>query len=112
MAVSPGFVEFLKDQLSEFGPVSVRRMFGGAGIYRDGVMFALIAGEVLYLKADDLTRTEFESEGLAPFVYSTRNGTNTIMSYWRAPERCLDDPQEMAEWASKAWAAALRARKP
>jgi DNA transformation protein len=87
-------------------------MFGGAGIYRDGVMFALIADESLYLKADDLSKPDFEAEGLSPFAYATKNGTNTIMSYWRAPERCLDDPQEMAEWAKKALAAALRARKP
>jgi DNA transformation protein len=87
-------------------------MFGGAGIYRDGIMFALVADEALYFKADELTKGEFEAEALTPFAYSTKNGTNTIMSYWRAPERCLDDPQEMAEWAKKAWEAALRARKP
>jgi DNA transformation protein len=110
--VSPGFLEFLKDQLSEFSPVSMRRMFGGAGIYRDGVMFALIADEALYFKADELTKPEFEVEGLMPFTYATKNGANTTMSYWRAPERCLDDPQEMVEWARKAWEAALRARKP
>src|SRR5438477_8969247 len=110
--VSRGFVEFLKDQLSAFGPVSVRPMFGGAGIYRDGVMFALIAGEVLYLKADEQTKAEFEDEGLAPFAYATRGGSNTIMSYWRAPERCLDDPDARTESAATAWAAAVRVRKP
>ena len=87
-------------------------MFGGAGVYRDGVMFALIAGEALYFKADELTTAEFEAEGLTPFIYPTKNGTNTLMSYWRAPDRCLDDPHEMVEWAAKALAAALRARKP
>jgi DNA transformation protein len=110
--VSPDFIEFLKDQLSEFGPVTVRRMFGGAGIYRDGVMFALIAEEILYFKADDLTKPDFEAESLAPFTYATKNGANPIMSYWQAPERCLDDPQEMVEWARKAWSAASRTRKP
>jgi DNA transformation protein len=112
MGVSPDFVEFLKDQLSEFGPVSVRRMFGGAGIFRNGTMFALVAGETVYFKADHQTKPEFEAEGLAPFSYSTKNGTNTLTSYWRAPERCLDDPEMMVEWAGKAWGAALRAHKP
>jgi DNA transformation protein len=87
-------------------------MFGGAGIYCEGVMFALIADEMLYFKSDDLTRPDFQAEGLAPFAYRTRHGTHTLTSYWRAPDRCLDDLEAMAEWASKARSAALRARKP
>ena len=112
MGVSPSFIEFIKDQLAGFGPVSARRMFGGAGICRDGVMFGLIADDALYFKADDVTRPDFEAEELGPFVYTTKTGTNTLTSYWRVPERCFDDPGEMAEWAGKAHAAALRARKP
>jgi DNA transformation protein len=108
--VSPGFLDFLKDQLSGVGPVSVRRMFGGAGIYRDGVMFALVADETLYLKVDGLTVADFEAENLGPFVYGTGKGPNTIHSYRRAPERCLDDPQIMAEWAETALEAAFRQR--
>jgi DNA transformation protein len=111
MGVTPGFIEFLKDQLADLGPVTVRRMFGGAGIYHDGVMFALVAEETLYFKADELTKADFEAEGLGPFVYAGRNGANIVMSYWRAPERCLDDPQEMVEWARTGMESALRARK-
>jgi DNA transformation protein len=110
--VSPDFLEFLKDQLASFGPVTIKRMFGGAGLYREGVMFGLVDGENLYLKADERTREAFEAEGLLPFSYRTKHGTNTLTSYWRAPERCFDDPDEMAAWAERAWAAALRARKP
>lgn len=112
MSVSGEFIEFIKDQLAGFGPVTIKRMFGGAGLYRDGLIFALIADEVVYFKADDITRPDFEAEKLGPFVYGTKNGKNTIMSYWRAPERCMDDPSEMVEWARKAHAAALRASKP
>lgn len=112
MSVGAEFAEFLKDQLAGFGPVTIKRMFGGAGIYRDGLMFALVADEVVYFKADDINRPDFEAEGLSPFVYDAKAGKNIIMSYWRAPERCLDDPAEMAEWARKAHAAALRASKP
>lgn len=110
MTVSAGFSEFLKDQLSEFGAVTIRRMFGGAGIYRDGLMFALVASDVVYFKADDVNRPDFEALGLGPFVYAGKDGRNTIMSYWRAPESCLDDPSEMADWAARAFAAALRSR--
>jgi DNA transformation protein len=111
MAASAEYLDFIKEQLSGFGPVSVRRMFGGAGIFRDGLMFALIADETLYLKADAISQGEFETLSLPPFTYGT-GGKRTIMSYWRAPEACLDDQNEMTEWARKAYAAALRAQKP
>ncbi|MEW5962805.1 MAG: TfoX/Sxy family protein [Pseudomonadota bacterium] len=108
MTASDGFIELLKDALQALGPVSVRRMFGGAGVYADGVMFALVADDTLYLKADETTRGAHETEGLGPFVYRGQGKTVT-MSYWRAPERLLDDPDEMAEWARRALAVARRA---
>jgi len=107
VSTSAEYLDFIKDQMADFGPVSVRRMFGGAGIYRDGVIFALVVGEDLFLKADDRTRGDFEAEGLGPFTYATKNGPNTITSYWRAPSRCLDDRDEMTLWCRKAYEAAL-----
>lgn len=108
MTASDGFIELLKDSLSGLGPVSVRRMFGGAGVYADGVMFGLVADDTFYLKADDETKSGFEAEGLAPFVYEGSGGTVT-MSYWRIPERVLDDPDEMVGWARAAIGVARRA---
>lgn len=108
MSASPGFVELVKDALSGLGPVSVRRMFGGAGVYADGVMFGLIADDTLYLKADSDTKRAFEAEGLAPFLYAGR-GKTIAMSYWRIPDRLLDDPDEMAAWARTALDVARRA---
>jgi DNA transformation protein and related proteins len=108
MSASAGFVELLMDALSGLGPVSVRRMFGGAGVYADGVMFGLVADDTLYLKADDETKRAFEAEGLEPFGYQGR--TKRIdLPYWRAPERLLDDPDEMVAWARTALAVARRA---
>jgi len=112
VSTSAEFLDFIVEQMAGFGPVNVRRMFGGAGIFRDGVMFALVAGEVLYLKADDVTKARFEAEGLGPFTYATRRESRTVMSYWRAPERCLDDPDEMTDWCRAAMAVALKAAKP
>jgi DNA transformation protein len=109
VSLSREFAEFLKEQMAGFGPVSVKPMFSGAGIFRDGLMFALVANDVLYFKADDTSRSEFEAEGLGPFVYGTKAGKNTVMSYWRAPERCLDDAEEMSQWCRKAFAVALKA---
>ena len=88
MAVSNEYRTFIQDQLEGFGPVTVRAMFGGAGVFRDGIMFGLIADETLYFKIDDTTKGDFEAEGSEPFVY-TKAGKATAMSYWRVPETAL-----------------------
>jgi len=112
LAASGELIAFLKEQMSGFGPVSVRRMFSGAGFFRDGLMFALVADDVLYLKADETSRSFFEEEGLEAFSYATSKGSNTIMSFRRAPERCFDDPDDMTEWCRLAFGAAVRANAP
>jgi DNA transformation protein len=112
MPTTDGYIDFLKDQLAGLGNVTLRRLFGGAGVYCDGVMFALVADDTLYLKADETSRADFEAEGLEPFTYRAKGGRNTVMSYWRAPERLFDEPDEMLDWARKALAAARRAVKP
>jgi DNA transformation protein len=101
--------DHISELFAQFRPVNVRRMFGGAGIYADGVMFALISREVIYLKADDATRVSFEQEGCTPFSYQARGETREIHSYWRMPERLYDDPDELAIWAERALAIARRA---
>ena len=113
LSTSAGFLEFLTEQMAGFGPVTVRRMFGGAGVFRDGVMFALIVDEVLYLQGRS-TRTRRRFQGRRPKSRSLtrrRKARRTVMSYWRAPERCLDDPDEMTEWCRKAYACAEAAAK-
>ncbi len=114
MAGNTAFDEFIREQLAVVGPVRVRRMFGGAGVFLDGVMFALVADEVLYLKADETTRQSFEAAGLKPFTYQAKGGKRAVMSYWQAPEAVFDDPDEMRAWASQAVAVAMAAaaKKP
>jgi DNA transformation protein and related proteins len=94
---------------SVFGPVNVRRMFGGAGIYADGTMFALVADGVIYLKAGASNVAMFERERLAPFTYERRKGERAVMSYRRMPDRLYDDPEELALWARAALSAGPRA---
>ena len=103
------FVEHVLELLAPFGGVSARRMFGGFGVYRDALMFGLIAGDVLYLKADGENRGEFEAAGAEPFSYTTRR-KQVVLSYWRAPEEALESPDAMKTWARSAFAAALRAK--
>ena len=112
MSAHNGFIELVKDVLRGLGPVSVKRMFGGAGIYADGVMFGLLDGDALYFKTDATTQAAFEAEGQQPFVYDGATGPVT-MSYWRVPERLYDDPDEITEWARRALgvARAAAARK-
>ena len=97
-----------------FAPVegtSVRRMFGGFGIFRRGIMYGLVASDVLYLKADELTRATFEAEGCEQWVYDGKQRP-VPMPYWRVPERLHDEPDEFREWALAAFAVAERTTKP
>ena len=87
MAVSADFLEFLKDQLRGLGHVTSRRMFSGAGLYCDGVIFALILRDTLYFKVDDGNRRAYEAEGLRPFSYDAGGRTVEIGAYWKVPER-------------------------
>src|SRR6185436_12090778 len=100
--------EAIIELFQEFGPVSVRRMFGGAGIFVDGRMIGLVSRGVIYLKADAETIPAFEQERLAPFSYATREGERKLTSYWRMPDRLYDDIEELARWARAAHGAALR----
>ena len=108
MAVGGSFASFVADQLAPLGAVAVRRMFGGAGIYCDGLMFGLITRDTLFFKADDGNRGNYEAEGMEPFRYETGGRSVTIGAYWRVPERLFDEPDEMLEWARAALAAARR----
>ena len=101
--------DFLIDLFSDFGPVTIRRMFSGFGISADGTNFALALRGGLYLRADEQTIPRFEAEGSKPFQYQTRAKTVTVASYWHLPERLYDDPEELTGWARAALAAAQRA---
>jgi DNA transformation protein len=102
--------DYLRELFAEFGAVQVRRMFGGAGVYADGLMFALVSDGVIYLKADPDSVPGFEREQCAPFQYDTKTGKRAIMSYWRMPDRLYDDTEELARWAQRALAAARRSQ--
>ena len=86
-------------------------MFGGAGVFIDGLMLALISDDRLYFKVDDALRPRFEAAGLQPFVYQRKTGKPVAMSFWQAPEAVFDDPDALRDWSSAALAAARRAQK-
>ena len=96
--------------LLPLGPVAPRSMFGACGLYLDGVMFALIWEDTLFLKTDGKNRPRFEAEGCAPFTYKTEDGRNVVMSFSAAPVQAMMDPGELLDWAESAVAAARRVR--
>jgi len=98
----------IRELFSAFGPVEVRRLFGGAGVYADETMFALVSDGVIYLKVDEQSAAAFDREGLAPFSYSRRGERASLASYRRMPDRLYDDPDELVAWARTALAAAGR----
>src|SRR3954468_1104209 len=100
--------DFLIDLFSDFGPVTLRRMFSGYGISVNGINFALALRAGLYFRADAESIPRFEAEGSEPFRYQTRTKTVTVASYWQLPARLFDDPEELSQWASAALAAAER----
>lgn len=105
------FVHNLKEVFELFGPINAKRMFGGYGIYHAELMFGLVADDVLYLKVDDKSVESFLKEKLHPFEYE-KNGKKIKIAYYTAPEEIFDDRRIAKEWATKAFEAALRGRKP
>lgn len=110
MGVSESYKEFIQELFAGFGRVTIRNMFGGGGVFHDGIMFAIIADETLYLKVDDSNRGAFEAESMGPFTYHAKDRVNT-MSYWEVPERLYDDPEEFTDWARGAFAVAFKGKQ-
>jgi DNA transformation protein len=104
--------EFIRDLFASFGPVTLKRMFGGAGIYSEGLIFALLFDGAIFLKVDEASIPDFEREGSRPFVYTRAKSRGRVgrhsLSFWRLPERLYDDPDELALWAARALAIAQR----
>ena len=99
MAVSNDFLEYIQDQLREWGEISVRRMFGGAGLWRDGKMFGLVADDVVYLKVDETNRGKYEaacSSPLKPF-----DDHKTVLSFYEVPPDIFESPVEFTEWVDE-----------
>ena len=111
MAISDEFVTYVTDQLNGLANVSVRKMFGGAGLYCDGVMFGLIADDVFYLKVDDSNRDDFIKAGASAFNPYPDKVKTAIMSYYDVPADVLENPDELAKWTQRSLTIARKKRK-
>lgn len=106
----PEFIRYLVDELALLGPVMAKRMFGGWGIFCDGLMFCLVADDSLYIKADDHNRQRFESAGCEKFGYMKKDKRH-YLSYYLCPADAFDDAEVLQDWAREGLAAALRNRR-
>ncbi len=120
--------DYIADQLRDWGPVAVRRLFGGWGIYRGPVMFGLIARDAIYFRVDGENKPDYEAAATQPFVHTARkragmaasdakpftytmpNGKTIEMAYYEVPASVLEDVEALGQWAAKAEAAAIRAK--
>lgn len=105
-------VDDMLDLLASVGEVTPRRMFGGTGFYKNGIMFALEAYGRLFLKTDEENRQTFIDSGCEPFRFVDKDGNETVMSYWEPPESALSSPMKMKPWALLGVEASLRKAKP
>lgn len=103
------FIDHCLDLLRPVGLPQAKRMFGGHGIYLDGLFIAIVADDQLFLKADAATRAAFEAAGCQPFTYLAR-GKTMQMNYWSVPAETMESTAQMQPWARLALEAALRAR--
>ncbi len=113
MGVSDEFVDYVVEQLSGWGEVSVRRMFGGAGLYHEGLFFAVLDDDELFFKVDDATRPRYEARGAQPFA--PLPGEAPSRGYYQVPAEVLDDRAALTAWAREAVdvaRAAKTARRP
>ena len=110
MANAPDFVAYLRELMRDGGiATTARAMFGGHGLYADGLFFAIVDDDVLYLRVDAQNRAAFEALDCAPFEYTSKEGRQQAMSYLRAPDEALERPDAMRTWARSSLGAAMRA---
>jgi DNA transformation protein len=109
MTINEDYLEYVLDNLAEFGEVRSKKMFGGVGLYFGGVMFGLIAQDTLYFKVDDSNRKDYESLGYKSF--KPFDDKKMMMPYYEVPIDVLDDPDELSRWAEKAYRVAEKEKK-
>lgn len=105
----PPFTRFILDQLFPLGSIGIKRMFGSQGLYLEGVMFALISDDCLYIKADELTLPTYLAQGMWPLTYE-RQGKTIALSFYSVPEEILEDREALLKLGRAALAAAHRSK--
>ena len=108
MAFDQGLVDWIAEALEPVGTVTLRKMMGGATLYCDGSIFAIVADDAVWFKSDAVSDAEWDAAGCPRFTYAMSEGRVESMNYRRAPDDVYDDADAMREWASKGIAAGIR----
>ena len=112
MPLSPDFTEYAIELIAGFGKVEVKRMFGGAGVYRNGVGFGILDDDTFFLKADAALGAELKIQGSKPWRFSVKkDGAVRDIAYWSLPDTAADDPEEAVALAKRSFAIAAQAAK-
>ncbi|EPG75162.1 TfoX N-terminal domain protein [Leptospira fainei serovar Hurstbridge str. BUT 6] len=106
------FLEYAQDRLKVCGPITVKAMFGGYGVYSGNRIFGMIVNDLLYFKVGPGNQAEYEAASMSPFTYDGKNGKPVRMSYWQVPEEILEDDEDLRFWFRKAMAEAAKAAAP
>jgi len=112
VSYSQNFADLVLGLMEGFGKITIKKMFGEAGLYSGPTLFAMIADDILYFKAKDALAAELKALGSSPFTYHGKSDKQVAMPYWQAPESCLDDPDEMKAWCKKIIAGATASAAP
>lgn len=108
MPVTDSYMQYINDQLSAFGSVEMKKMFGGIGIFKDGIMFGMLANDLLRFKVDATNQADYESYGMKAF-YNEKKGKG--MPYWEVPLNVIEDHELLSQWATMSYEAGLRSKK-
>lgn len=109
MALDQSYIDYITDQFSEFEGVSPKKMFGGVGFFKEGLMFAMISSSnVFFLKVDENNKQDFEKAGMEPFDHPKKGKG---MPYWTVPASVIEDKYELKEWAEKSFQASVNSKK-
>jgi DNA transformation protein len=111
MKDSQSYLTRISDALAPVGAIRIKAMFGGYGVYREDVIFGLIADEILYFKVGKENIEDYKSIGSEPFTYIKSEGKPYVMSYWKIPDSILNNPETLIDWAEKSIQISLKSRK-
>jgi DNA transformation protein len=112
MALSQEFTGYVQELIASFGPVQIRKMFGGAGVYHDGFGFGILDDDTFFIKADKAFGDELRNRGCRPWAYSmAKDGSVRDIAYWSLPETAADDGDEASFLVSRSYQIALKAAK-
>lgn len=112
MTASTEYTEYVLELLAPIAPVQTGPFFGGIGISKGAVQFAMIMGNTLYFAVNDDTRKKYEEAGMRPFSYMTKKGRVQVRRYFELPEDILTDPEQLRAWAKESLRVAGTKSKP